>query len=949
MRTEGRRPVGPGRAAGELLERDVELEVIGAALEAAGTGIGAMLVVEGTAGIGKSSVLERARALARARGLTVLASRGTELERIHPFGVAHSLFDAPVRAGAELLGGAAAPAQSIFDPSAASGDAAPRDRQTLVHALYWLTINLAERGPLLLAVDDAHWADEASLEYLAYLGRRVRDISVVLLVGMRPTHAAPSLLSEHVRSHPDARRLPLAPLTEGGVDALIHRSSGDGLDPERRADILSATGGNPFYVVELLRSTTADVVASSTSDVSGHEVPDTIQASIRRRLSDQSGTTRSVAEAIAVLGDEADLERVARLTAAPATEVVAAVRLMTDRALLDADRLSFIHPIVHTAVISSIPHAVRERLHLEAARTLAASGATAIAAAGHLLETTPSSDPALVALLRNAGRAALSAGDAAAAARFLTRALQEGPERTLRSTILLELARAESASGAPAAPERFEEAIAGLRDHHERAQARLAQGHTLIAAGRWPEAMKAFDAGLAQVDSRDVELKSRLEAGYISSAYVAMADPDEANERLQDILSAPLHDPAHRELAAWTAFQQTMQLRGRAAESASLARRAVSDARLEDLVDSSQVIEIAAGVFLATGDLLEEVELLTRAMEAARGVNAYAKSGVFAYCRSLPFYLMGRLQDAIADGQTAVAAHVHGWETFYPGACAALAWAHLERGDVAAAEAVVAIDDEQWGGRLDFQFMTRVGRARVAWARGKLEEALAEFQAVRDAGLAMGVFSTHVLADWRTWSAVLLRAMHRRTEAVELAEEALVQANRWDEPMAIGRAQWALGISLGGPEGIDQLRGALARLETTDAELEITRVTLELGAALRRGGSLAEAREMLMRAADRAHRLGALAMLERARSALAAAGARPRRYTLTGVESLTPSELRVARMAAGGDTNRAIAQSLFVTPKAVEYHLGNVYRKLGITSRGELSSALAQTPEATSV
>src|SRR5690606_25900274 len=136
--------------------------------------------------------------------------------------------------------------------------------------------------------------------------------------------------------------------------------------------------------------------------------------------------------------------------------------------------------------------------------------------------------------------------------------------------------------------------------------------------GRWAEAMKAFDAGLGEVDSRSVELKSRLEAGYISSAYVGMTDLDEANARLQHILSAPLHDPAHRELAAWTAFQQTLQLRGRAADSAALARRAVSDARLEDLVDTSQVIEIAAGVLLATGDLGEEVELLTRAIEVAR-------------------------------------------------------------------------------------------------------------------------------------------------------------------------------------------------------------------------------------------------------------------------------------------------------------------------------------------
>ncbi len=187
---------------------------------------------------------------------------------------------------------------------------------------------------------------------------------------------------------------------------------------------------------------------------------------------------------------------------------------------------------------------------------------------------------------------------------------------------------------------------------------------------------------------------------------------------------------------------------------------------------------------------------------------------------------------------------------------------------------------------------------------------------------------------------IALRGLGRRREAVEAAEDALAIAAPWREPLAIGRAKRALGIAVGGEDGIEHLRASLASLETTPARLEVLRTSIELGTALRRAGQVVEARQMLSLTADRAGRLGAVSIAERARSELVASGARPRRLALSGVDALTPSELRVARMAADGRTNREIAQALFVTPKAVEYHLANTYRKLAIDGRPELGDAL---------
>lgn len=173
-----------------------------------------------------------------------------------------------------------------------------------------------------------------------------------------------------------------------------------------------------------------------------------------------------------------------------------------------------------------------------------------------------------------------------------------------------------------------------------------------------------------------------------------------------------------------------------------------------------------------------------------------------------------------------------------------------------------------------------------------------------------------------------------------MARESLDIARRWGAPYGEGRAQWALGVALGDDEGIEHLRTAVGLLSVTPIRLETARAMTELGAALRRSGRMVEARTTLASAADLAHRIGATALAGRARDELAAAGARPRRYAVSGVESLTPSELRVARMAAEGRTNREVAQALFVTPKAVEYHLANAYRKLAIGGRAQLAGAL---------
>jgi DNA-binding CsgD family transcriptional regulator len=197
-------------------------------------------------------------------------------------------------------------------------------------------------------------------------------------------------------------------------------------------------------------------------------------------------------------------------------------------------------------------------------------------------------------------------------------------------------------------------------------------------------------------------------------------------------------------------------------------------------------------------------------------------------------------------------------------------------------------------------------------------------------------------AAWATWRPVKARALDllgRRDEAAALLVEELELARRWGARSAIGRMLRLLGTVERG-DGLEHLHEAATVLAGSTARLEEAKALAALGQTLRRVRRPTEAREPLRRALELAERCGAQGLAETARSELYATGARPRRSALSGVDSLTTSERRVADLAAAGQTNRDIAQTLYVTPKTVEVHLGNAYRKLGIRSRRELAGAL---------
>jgi DNA-binding NarL/FixJ family response regulator len=264
-----------------------------------------------------------------------------------------------------------------------------------------------------------------------------------------------------------------------------------------------------------------------------------------------------------------------------------------------------------------------------------------------------------------------------------------------------------------------------------------------------------------------------------------------------------------------------------------------------------------------------------------------------------------------------------------------LAQVLIERGELAGAEAILDLSPPVEG-TSDGGNHVRRARVELALAGGGTLDAL---EAAEDYARHGAYVQNPAHAPWRSLKALALDRAGRTEEALEIAASEVESGRQIGAPRALGRALRVLG-TLQREDGIDTLREAVAVLDGSPAKLEHAKALAALGAALRRDRRPSESREPLRQALELATVCGADPVAELARSELHASGARPRTAALSGVESLTPSESRVAELAAGGDSNKDIAQTLYVTPKTVEVHLSNAYRKLGIRSRRELPAAL---------
>jgi DNA-binding CsgD family transcriptional regulator len=930
-----------------LLEREAEIATIQELVAAAGGGVGRLLVVEGAAGMGKTRLVGVARAAARAAGLEVLAARAGELEQEFAFGVVRQLFEPLlVRASqeerAEFTAGAAGLALALFQQPTAAGEEAADGSFAMLHGLYWLAANLALRRPALLAVDDLHWADVASLRWVAYLNRRLEGLPLLVAVAARPPEQSPqaALLAE-VLADPAAVVLRPNPLGPAAVAALARDAFAVEPDSAFVAACETTTGGNPLYLRALLDTLARERLAPSAANAARvlQTGPDAVARAVLLRLARLSTAATALLRAAAVLGDGAALQQAAALADLEVEAAAHAATILVRAALLRAeDPLEFAHPVVRTAIYQQLGADERSCAHRRAAELLVAAGAPSQQAAAHLLATLPSGDRFAGEVLRRAADLSLQQGAPQAAVAYLRRALAEPTAHVERAELLYRLGIAEQSAAIPGAVEHLGEALALTTDPVRHAEMALPYAITLALLDRLGEALEVLQRAIDVLGGRRPELGQLLEAALLDLATMDLDSHAMAAERIGHVQEQLLGTGAGAAMIrAVLAFHK--------AWAGSARQRCVAlavDALDEGLLCRSGDVMLGVNALFAL-TCAEEVDTVTRfideALAAARRRGDLVHTHYLLLYRGCVAAQQGQLREAEEDLRgaeldLAVTPTLNLWRVGY------LADVLVDRGDLAAAAGVLGSIDLDERVTMNFRYPWLYGRARVELEAGRLQSALAGFRKLGEVLETYG-FRNPAFLPWRSQAALALHRLGRRTEALQLAQEELERARQWGAPRTIGVSLRTLGFVQGGPIGEALLREAVAVLQGSQAQLEQARALVDLGAALRRTNQRGEAQALLRQGLELAYRAGAAGLVRRAQEELAATGVRPRRLVLTGVDALTASERRVARMAAEGMSNKELAQALFVTVKAVEVHLSSVYRKLQISSRGQLAETLA--------
>ena len=935
----------------ELLERGAELEAIGGAADDAVDGRGGALLFAGEAGLGKTSLVAAAAARGRERGMRVLRVRGEELERDFPWGVAVQLFGPIVRerGDEDVFEGAAGLARSLIEgvppPSAPPPDAFP-----LLHGLHWLTANLSDRHPLLILVDDAHWADQETLRYLGYLLGRIEELAACVIVTERsgePLDPATSELLARLRAHDSVRFHTLKPLGMEAISDLV-RTGLPGATPELCSAIEEAAGGNPFLTRELVvaaRDEAVDRSAEGAARIRGLH-PEAIRNSILVRLGRLGESAGRLAVAVAILGPESPRRRACALASLdePADAAAAAASLVAAGILDGADRLSFVHPVVREAVYDDIAPPRRAAEHRAAARLLFEDGASVEEVAAQLMSTEPASEPWAASALREAAARAAAAGALGSAARLLGQALS-GPDGE-DPALLFELGAVEAKLGDPVGIHHLDTAASLASDPGQRgailatlAAARYAAGDTEGVVGATRSALE----GIAPGSGGTVEAELLFNYGMTGRAVPPLIE-DVARLTVQS-RCGPGGEPTPAEIVRLMLVGFDAMLRGdhrSADERLRQAREHLADERFSGEVPV--LAQITLEEFRAVLGYAGDVErAATGHLEAARGRGSRLEAAIALEARAAARWFGGDLPGALGDAELALGLSEGAWDAATVVLRVIKGLVLVEQAERDAAARALDVPEEvearlpgSWG-----WFLLPYARGRVALASGDRTAARDQALVARDRLLAIEA-PTAGFVPWRALASQAAGRVGERDRALELAREEVELARNGDcSRPTTGSALVVLGTVEGGEDGLTALREAVQLLDGSPAALEHARALVELGAALRRAGWDRDAREALREGLRRARACEARAVAGRAAEELTAAGARPRRDALSGVASLTPGERRVAEMAARGLSNREIAEALFVTRRTVETHLTHAYSKLEISSRAELPDALA--------
>jgi DNA-binding CsgD family transcriptional regulator len=940
----------------QIIGRQYELSIIEDTLQRCLGGTGQLLAFEGPQGIGKSELLGAIESWTSNRKVKLLKAAGSDLEMDFNYGVVRQLFEPCVAAATagerdEVMTGGWTLAAPLFDyvDGKLISDDEPRMEQSFFLGLYSMCIKLSERDPVVVVVDDAHWADAPSLRFLHYLSRRLSHhrifIAVAVEAGAMEKRSYLGGLARALIASSIARFIRLNPLSEADVREVIVKVLNRNVENDFASACHYVTGGNPLFLRKLLleissrRPEYVDSVVMEPDTVS-QIVPKNLAGAVLRQLNDAA---IAVAEAAAVLGTAADLLPVAEVAELDSAEAAKAAGSLMDTLILYPEfPLRFAHPIIRTCIYHNLPPSFRYRIHARAAHALETAGHPAEDVAEHLVCAAPSGDPWVVRVLSQAGRSVLRQGNPKTAVTYLRRALHEPPSNDSVAAIMAELGAAEFRAWRPEAVDRLLKALEIARNPHTRARIAIDLAFALASRAQYEDALRLIHQTKKEADSDDSELAEMLDTALLSILWHAPQ-----SHRL--VASKGIYDekpgcdgenssPILRMLHRAEGFNGAT----RAETIIEFAQTMLTDFPQPAKHDVLPAACISALMLIFCGRLSDADRLLTElfhessqrghvlAANAARALRAWAR------CRR------GSLREAEADARNVLSSVTTplldvGVVSF---AAAALVDCLVARGELTGATQELerlGYDTELPSQAIFAPLLSSRGRLRIS--QGEMESGLLDLMRCRSVARdwAAPGFSIGAAAD----VTITLARLGRMEEAGAMAEETLSLARDFGSPQALAAALLASGVVADDRNRIGMLSEAADILADTPARPQHAATLIQLGGALRRTGSRAHARQHLRSAFDIAVSCGASALADQARIELAAAGVRMGAARRHEACRLTARERQVAKLAAEGKANGEIARILFVTVKTVEWHLGQAYRKLGIASRYELRQALA--------
>jgi DNA-binding CsgD family transcriptional regulator len=813
---------------------------------------------------------------------------------------------------------------------------------------------LTVAGGLLVAIDDAQWLDEQSVELLRHLpgARGHRRPRLIMSVSARSPQS-PLRPVDLIMSDPGVRVMTLGPLSPAAVSTLVGQCLGHDSHESFARACHEATEGIPALVLALVRELSTRRLSPSAETVQWVQkvTSRTVARSVLERLSRLPDDATLVLEAVAVAGDPAAPELIAAAAKLSSARVTSAARLLVAQDLVTLDSgLLRMTPISRRTVYEEIDLKQRAKMHLAVAAYLKARGASFDMVAGHLVATDPARRDWVAKELFESARVASAKGEASQALRFLRRAFAEQPRAWDDPAQLLNLVRVEMQVDSQAAVEHLLRSLDRGADPTQAAevahQLALRLSDTDIPAESYCEMTTALGSALERISEMlpPTERSVRIELSVVRALVVGtrLAPPATHALRCELDLGHPGTQAGHKAVALLAIADSVSPTRARASSTSNALRQVLLDAQLcsENPIDC-QLWARALLALARSGEfsVADRFARHAQAMSQSRGLLSARAD----YCLTLAMSLS--MQGAIVEAQqlaedSLMAAQGRAWAR-RPDAVACLVGSLVDQGRWDEAETVLsrfASLEREISPYEGPAFLEQRGRLRGC--QGRSSEALTDLLEAGGCADECGVDSP-VVTTWRSEAALLLAKQGRMEDAAPLAKANLKLALAHGGTWVIGSALRVDALASGEEGRLAKLEEAVRLLEASPARLQLAIALTDLGEELRRiGEPLSSTRLILRRGLDIANRQHADPLVSRALAALRQSGARPRRTAVSGPASLTLGESRVVALAADGLSNAAIASTLFLAEKTVEGHLVRAYRKLGVRSRRELSSLL---------